>query len=61
MAKGDDLPVTVMAMLQSRIGALDSSARKVLRAASVFGATFWLGGIRALLAGERQTGDLQTI
>ncbi len=56
--KGDDLPVTVMAMLQSRIGALDAAARKLLRAASVFGATFWLGGIRALLAGERQTGDL---
>lgn len=56
--KGDDLPATVMAMLQARIGLLDAGARRVLRAASLFGTTFWLGGTRELLINERQTGEL---
>jgi len=50
--KGDAMPETVLAMLQSRIAGLDASARRVLRAASVFGATFWLGGLRALSGGK---------
>src|SRR5262249_18629141 len=35
--KGEAPPATVMAMLQTRIGRLESGARRVLRAASVFG------------------------
>jgi hypothetical protein len=42
-------PETVLAILQARIGRLDASARRVLRAASVFGEIAWVGGIDALL------------
>ncbi|WP_437319823.1 protein kinase domain-containing protein [Sorangium sp. So ce385] len=47
--KGDVLPETVLAMVQARLAALDGEARKVLRAASVFGDVFWRGGVEALL------------
>jgi tetratricopeptide (TPR) repeat protein len=46
------LPVTVLTMVQARLEALEPDARRVLRAASVFGQTFWRGGVAALLAGE---------
>src|SRR5262249_25571382 len=36
-----DLPETVLAIVQSRIEGLESDARRILRAASVFGETFW--------------------
>ncbi len=52
--KGDHLPDTVIAMLQVRISRLAAAARQALRAASVFGETFWRGGVAALLA---KTGD----
>jgi len=56
---GDALPETVLAMAQARLEALPAGARRVLRAASVFGMTFWRGGVRALLGGaaERGTGE----
>ncbi len=44
-----DMPATIVAMVQNRLGALDSDARRILRAASVFGETFWEGSVRALL------------
>ncbi|WP_437602171.1 hypothetical protein WMF28_11110 [Sorangium sp. So ce590] len=47
--KGEVLPETVLAMVQARLAALDGEARKVLRAASVFGDVFWRGGVAALL------------
>lgn len=40
---------TVLAMLQARLGRLDGNARRVVRAASVFGQTFWSGGVAAVL------------
>jgi hypothetical protein len=43
------LPDTVLAMVQARIEGLEPDARRVLRAASVFGEVFWLGGVKALL------------
>jgi serine/threonine protein kinase/tetratricopeptide (TPR) repeat protein len=46
------LPDTVMAMVQGRLGALDPQARRVLRAASVFGAAFWRGGVVALAGND---------
>jgi tetratricopeptide (TPR) repeat protein len=46
---GDRLPETVVAMAQARIEALEPQARHVLRAASIFGMTFWPGGLTALL------------
>jgi len=56
--KGDALPETVLAMVQSRLEQLDPEARRVLRAASTFGQVFWRGGIRALLGGADRTVDL---
>ncbi|WP_148313870.1 ATP-binding protein [Sorangium cellulosum] len=49
--KLDELPGALMAMLQARLVRLDTSARRVLLAASVFGETFWRGGLLALLGG----------
>lgn len=46
------LPPTVLAMVESRIGRLDASLRRTLRAASVFGRTLWAGGVRALLGAD---------
>lgn len=45
----DALPDTVLGMVQARLDALDGDARRVLRAASVFGEVFWEGGVRALV------------
>jgi hypothetical protein len=42
-------PQAVLAMVQARIERLDPAARRVLRAASVFGETFWRGSVEALL------------
>ncbi|MBX3203235.1 MAG: protein kinase [Labilithrix sp.] len=47
------LPETVLTMVQARLEALEPEARRVLRAASVFGQTFWRGGVVALLNGAR--------
>jgi tetratricopeptide (TPR) repeat protein len=45
------VPESVLGMLQSRLDATSLDARRVLRAASVFGLTFWRGGVAALLGG----------
>ena len=60
VAEGRDgaLPETVLVMMQERIEALEVDARRVLRAASVFGQTFWRGGLLALSGGDdAQLGD----
>jgi hypothetical protein len=44
-----DLPETVVTMVQARLAALDDDARRILRAASVFGEVFWPGAIAQLL------------
>ncbi|KYG06256.1 hypothetical protein BE21_35910 [Sorangium cellulosum] len=49
--KDEGLPETVVAMVQSRLGALADEDRRALRAASVFGETFWSGGVAALCGG----------
>jgi serine/threonine protein kinase len=46
--KQDTLPETIVAMLQARLQGIDTGARRVLRSASVFGETFWYGGVQAL-------------
>ena len=43
------LPETIIAMLETRLSALDPQARKILRAASIFGDSFWLEGIVELV------------
>jgi tetratricopeptide (TPR) repeat protein len=45
-----DFPETVLAMVQSRIEALAVEERRILRAASVLGETFWAGCVDVLLA-----------
>jgi len=47
----DELPNTVVAMVQSRLGALSDGDRRLLRAASIFGETFWTRGVASLLGG----------
>jgi tetratricopeptide (TPR) repeat protein len=42
------VPETVLAMVQARLAALPAEARRVLRAASVFGEAFWHGGVEKL-------------
>ncbi|NUO49220.1 MAG: tetratricopeptide repeat protein, partial [Polyangiaceae bacterium] len=39
----------IVALLQERLERLESNARRVLRAASVFGESFWQGGVEALV------------
>lgn len=46
---GSLVPSSVLASLEARLLRLDATARKVLRAASVFGERFWRGGVAALL------------
>jgi eukaryotic-like serine/threonine-protein kinase len=51
----DRLPETVLAMLEARLERLPPEARRVLRAASVFGQVFWKGGVEALLGLQEPT------
>ncbi|AGP34611.1 serine/threonine-protein kinase PknK [Sorangium cellulosum] len=51
--KTEGQPATVLAMLQARLSCLEPEARKVLCSASVFGQTFWRGGVLAMLGQER--------
>jgi tetratricopeptide (TPR) repeat protein len=57
---GDDLPDSVFGMMQTRLGALGTHERQVLRAASVFGQTAWRGGVRQLLGRRIPTDELDT-
>jgi tetratricopeptide (TPR) repeat protein len=50
--RGATLPETVVAMVEARLAKLDPEARRVLRAGSVFGQTFWKGSAAALLGGQ---------
>ncbi|HEX8111486.1 MAG TPA: AAA family ATPase, partial [Kofleriaceae bacterium] len=52
-AEGKDraLPETVLAMVETRLARLAAEARRVLRAASVFGELCWESGVAALLGG----------
>jgi serine/threonine protein kinase/tetratricopeptide (TPR) repeat protein len=47
--RGGTLPATVIGMVQARFDALGSEAKRVLRAAAVFGETFRSAGVKALV------------
>jgi tetratricopeptide (TPR) repeat protein len=47
----EHFPETVLAMAEARLTALDAEARRVLRAGSIYGETFWANGVAALLGG----------
>ncbi len=49
LGRPDELPGSVVAMAQTRLEALPESARRLLRAGSVFGATFTTAGVATLL------------
>lgn len=49
---GDSVPDRILLLAQSRIEQLDSDARRVLRAGSVFGQRFWVGAIQELVGPE---------
>lgn len=51
--KGDELPDTILAVLQARIMKLPIDQRRVLRAASVLGDTFWPSGIWQVCGRDR--------
>ncbi|MBK9259599.1 MAG: protein kinase [Polyangiaceae bacterium] len=53
----NDLPLTVQAVVQLRLDRIEADVREVLRAASVFGQSFWTGGVRALV-GRNVDGEL---
>ena len=57
VADGDEgLPESVLAMVQSRLDRLEPDARRVLRAASVFGERAWALGVAHML-GDSTSGD----
>lgn len=56
----ESLPETVLAMVQARLTGLRPDVRRLLRAASVFGEVFWLGGVTALLGGESCAADVSS-
>ncbi len=50
-----ELPGTVIAMVQGRLEGLSAEARRVLRAATVFGERFWRGAVAHLLQDSERT------
>ncbi len=56
--KGERLPETVLAILQTRLTRLDAPTRRLLRAGAVFGATFWRDGIAELCGLDRASPEL---
>ena len=49
---GEELPNSIVAMVQTRLSALEPDARRILRAASIYGARFWRGGVMSLVGQE---------
>jgi hypothetical protein len=56
---GVALPGTVLALLQSRLEKLEPDARRVVRAASVFGEVFWPGAVATLLGAAFAPHDVE--
>ena len=56
--RGEEVPETVLAMMQSRLQALDPEARRLLRAGSLFGEVFWRGALAALLGSTSTVDEL---
>jgi tetratricopeptide (TPR) repeat protein len=53
-----ETPETVLAIVQARLETLPEAARRVLRAASIFGTSFWRGGVVALLGGASRAAEV---
>jgi tetratricopeptide (TPR) repeat protein len=52
------MPSTVLAMVEARLQRLDPMARRVLRAASIFGELFWRGAVVALVGGQYKASEI---
>jgi tetratricopeptide (TPR) repeat protein len=52
--RGDELPETVLGMVESRLLSIDPEARRLLRVASVFGEAFWDGALATLLGEDER-------
>lgn len=52
------LPETVLALIQTRLERLDPIARRCVRAASVFGETFWPSGVSEVLGSATPRADV---
>jgi hypothetical protein len=57
----EQTPGSVVAMLVSSLQRLGPLPRRVLRAASIFGSTFWLGGVKALLQGQLSEEEVEQV
>ncbi|PTL79463.1 serine/threonine-protein kinase [Vitiosangium sp. GDMCC 1.1324] len=53
--RGEEVPQTVLAVLQARLMRMEPGVRQTLLAASIFGRTFWSGGVKELLGGSRES------
>ena len=51
----ESLPESVVALVQSRMERLHDDARRIVRAASIFGEVFWRGAVGALLGNPAMT------
>jgi hypothetical protein len=49
---GEEVPEAILAMMQARFLRLEPGVRRILRAASIFGETFWRGGVQELLKAD---------
>lgn len=58
--KSTEPSATLVAMLQARIGGLEAGARRAVRAAAVYGETFWRGGLLPLLGQSPGMGVVTT-
>lgn len=56
--KRDDIPHTILLLLQTRLLRLPAEQRRILRAASLFGEIFWRGGISAMLGPDYRAAAL---
>ena len=56
--RGGEVPGTVLAMVRTRLEKMENDARRLLRAASVLGSTFWRGGVEALLGAAPKSPEI---
>jgi eukaryotic-like serine/threonine-protein kinase len=57
--ESDGLPETVLALAQSRLERLEPEARRIVRAASIFGEALWRGGVAAVVGAAVGEAELQ--
>jgi len=61
VGKGDALPDSVLGTVEARLDAEGTEAKRVLRAASIFGDRFSKLGVAALLGGDSRTREIESV